>query len=982
MEAAAHPWPTLGVLMLRDGLVAKEQLEAILNEQRDSRQQRMSGHRLGEILIDRGLVTPTDVAKLVAEQYELPFTELDTTDIEVHVARRFSEEFARRISAIPINTRPDGSCVLAIADPATVLFSDELRRVLGPALQFVVVGPDAMEAAIGFVFDRADEQAGAPEVREPGYFEGTVLELRQEDPAAVVAPYASPPVAVHASPTTHHSPPLGALLVREGLVSEDDLDAALAQQRLSTSWRLGEILVNRGVVTPAGIARVIAEQYELPFVDLANAYVDPAVASRLPREIARNFPAVPIAECSDGSLQVAIADPTNVYYSDELQDSLGVALTFVVAAPDAIDGVLDSVHEPAPKPELAEAYGGTDASFVSVEFDDELQAAVEVEEVVAETGDDLPDFAYGTAAVDDVEVDEAVAESDVLSAALPEYVVAEEATVEETVVEKPVVESDVLTAGLYEHIVAEEATVEETVVEEPVAESDVLTAGLYEHVVAEETTVEETVIEEPVLGWLPTWTTEIKLVDDEPELGDEPEATDPDSDDLSSALLAEVVQIDELDNAEEIDDTAETPETATYWEHDEEVAPELAPVSAFVEHAVVEGETDEAEETEDSEVSSPIEEPVVLEATASTAALEDVDVTVEHVLGLGATAIHFSPNDGEYVVRARVDGSVRELGVVPSNDMESIVERLQSSVAMRTHVMPTPKGDKVTLFPLEGTTAPTELAELGLAGDTDASVREALARPYGAFVVCGPVGSGTTTTLYAALGVLNTPDRVVATIEDPIERVLDGVDQMQVDVTSDVTLAEGLRTLLATDFDAVLVSEIRDRETAEVAFAGALAGRHVLSALSAPGAAAAIRRLLDLGLEPSSLCDALTCVVAQRLVRRVCLDCRETHYATESELAELGQSLEENGPRLLARGRGCTSCDGTGFRGRVGIFEVLSVTDEIRALVADDASTKKLHRAALAGGMRTLREDGVRLCLEGVTTPAELQRVLGTESSG
>jgi MshEN domain len=332
MEAAAHPWPTLGVLMLRDGLVSKEQLEAILNEQRDSRQQRMSGHRLGEVLIDRGLVTPTEVAKLVAEQYELPFTELDPTDVDSRVARRFSEELARRISAIPISARPDGSCVLAIADPATVLFSDELRRVLGPSLQFVVVGPDAMEAAIAFVFDRADELEVSPEPG-PGYFEGTVVELRQEDPAEDTAPYESPPVAAHASPTTHHSPPLGALLVREGLLSEDELDAALAQQRLSTSWRLGEILVNRGVVTPAGIARVIAEQYELPFVDLANAYVDPAVASRLPREIARNFPAVPIAECSDGSLQVAIADPTNVYYSAELRDALGVALTFVVAAP-------------------------------------------------------------------------------------------------------------------------------------------------------------------------------------------------------------------------------------------------------------------------------------------------------------------------------------------------------------------------------------------------------------------------------------------------------------------------------------------------------------------------------------------------------------------------------------------------------------------------------------------------------------------------
>ena len=909
MEAAAHPWPTLGVLMLRDGLVSKTELEAILNEQRDSRQQRMSGHRLGEILIDRGLVTPTDVAKLVAEQYELPFIELDTTDIELSVARRFSEELARRISAIPISGRPDGSCVLAIADPATVLFSDELRRVLGPALQFVVVGPDAMDEAIAFVFDRAEEPAAAPEP-EPGYFEGAVLEVQQEDPAVVVAPYESSPAAAHPSPTTHHSPPLGALLVREGLVSEDELDAALAQQRLSTSWRLGEILVNRGVVTPAGIARVIAEQYELPFVDLANAYVDPAVASRLPREVARNFPAVPIAECADGSLQVAIADPTNVYYSDELRDALGVALTFVVAAPNAIDGVLDSVHEPERDPEHAETHDGTDRSVASTELDRELLPDVEVAEVVAESGD-LPDFAYGVAAVDDDEV---------------------------------------------------------------LAESDDPAAG--------EATVEETAVEEPILGWLPTWTTEIQLVDDAPELADEPEATEPDSDDLSVALLAEAAQTDVRDEAEEVDDTAEPTETVTSAAHDDEVAPEPTPRMALVEYAVVDDERDEVEETEEAENSDVLrlaEEPAEVEATASTAVPDDVDVSVEQALGLGATAIHFSPSDDEYVVRARVDGGMRQLGVVPSDEMESIVEHLQSSIAVRVHVLPTTKGDKVTLFPLEGTTAPTALAELGLAADTDASVREALTRPSGAFLVCGPVGSGTTTTLYAALGTLDTPDRAVATIEDPIARELPGVDQMQVDAMSGVTLADGLRTLLATDFDAVLVGEIRDRDTAEAAFAGALAGRHVLSALRAPSAASAIRRLLDLGLESSALCDALTCVVAQRLVRRICPDCRETYYATQSELAELGQPLEDTGPRLLARGRGCRSCDGTGFRGRVGIFEVLRVTDEISALVADDASTKKLHRAALAGGMRALREDGVRLCLEGVTTSAELQRVLGTD---
>jgi type II secretory ATPase GspE/PulE/Tfp pilus assembly ATPase PilB-like protein len=294
--------------------------------------------------------------------------------------------------------------------------------------------------------------------------------------------------------------------------------------------------------------------------------------------------------------------------------------------------------------------------------------------------------------------------------------------------------------------------------------------------------------------------------------------------------------------------------------------------------------------------------------------------------------------------------------------------------------MPVKQGEKVTLFPRQQAATPIALADLGVTGDAADAIHEALATPSGATVVCGPVGSGTTTTLYAALGVLTTPDRVVATIEDPVERILEGVDQVEVDEVGGVTFLHGLRTLLATDSDAVLVGEILDRETAEVAFQAALAGRHVLSALHAPSAAAAIRNLTDLGLEPSLVGGALRCVVAQRLVRRVCADCRETYYASEPELVELGQPLEATRPRLLARGRGCEMCDGTGLRGRVGIFEVLSVTEEIRGLVSDGASAKKIHRAAVAAGMQTLREDGVRLCLEGVTTAAEIQRILGTDS--
>jgi type II secretory ATPase GspE/PulE/Tfp pilus assembly ATPase PilB-like protein len=375
-------------------------------------------------------------------------------------------------------------------------------------------------------------------------------------------------------------------------------------------------------------------------------------------------------------------------------------------------------------------------------------------------------------------------------------------------------------------------------------------------------------------------------------------------------------------------------------------------------------------------------EPVLVEefdVEHSAAYADDLDAAIDEVLALGASAIHFSPQGEWHTVRARIDGLVRELGVVAKEDLESLVERVEASAAMRVDVVATKQGDKVILFPREQAGAPRVLAELGLTSETVDTIHSALSSPSGATVVCGPIGSGTTTTLYAALGALNTSDRVVASIEDPVERVLDGIDQTEVDPATGLTFADGLRTLLATDSDVILVGEIRDRETAGVALQAALDGRHILAGLRAPSAAAAIRRLTDLGIESSVLGGALTCVVAQRLVRRICTACRETYYASDFELAELGQPTEGGSPRLLARGRGCTACDGTGFRGRVGLFEILSVTEEVRALVCDGASAKKIHRAAVAAGMQTLHDDGVRLSLDGITTAAEVQRVLGAD---
>jgi hypothetical protein len=343
MEASPRPWPALGVLLLRDGLVTKEDLEAVLGDQRDARRQRISGSRLGELLVERGMVTREQVAKLVAEQYELPFLELDEIEIDPHVIGLLSEELARQFHAVPISELRGGSLLLAIGDPATVLFAEDLRRALGVPLRFAVVPQLAMESAIAYVYsERLLDLANAED-------ENVVVDLH-EDPSQAHAVAQGDGESYLGSPTTVTRlwPALGALLVRDGLVTHEELDSALAQQRLSGGKRLGEVLVERGSVTRADVARVVAEQYELPFVDLAWPEVDPQAAALLPEEVARRYSALPVNFDVDGSLRVAISDPAAVLYSDELRVTLGVPLTFAVASPDAIESALDQAREHAP----------------------------------------------------------------------------------------------------------------------------------------------------------------------------------------------------------------------------------------------------------------------------------------------------------------------------------------------------------------------------------------------------------------------------------------------------------------------------------------------------------------------------------------------------------------------------------------------------------------------------------------------------------
>jgi type IV pilus assembly protein PilB len=396
--------------------------------------------------------------------------------------------------------------------------------------------------------------------------------------------------------------------------------------------------------------------------------------------------------------------------------------------------------------------------------------------------------------------------------------------------------------------------------------------------------------------------------------------------------------------------------------------------------------------TGESEEKTSLEE--IRGVASSKPTINLVNSMLTSAVELGASDVHVEPRRDQLVVRARVDGVMRELGSVPKYMQPEVVSRLKIMAGLdiaerrapqdgrvsvrfggrpldiRVAVLPTRHGEQVVLRIAGGSARPT-FGDLGMSAETERELQQAIGRPYGAVIACGPTGSGKTTTLYAALDALNDRHRVVMTIEDPIEHELEGVNQIEVDPKGGLTFARGLRTILRSDPDVLLVGEVRDEETAQIAIRAAMTGHLVLTSLHVHNAAAAIVRLREMGVEPGLLASALNCIVAQRLVRRLCADCREEYVATAgSAFGELaGEQV------TLYRPTGCVRCGHTGYEGRVALYEVMPVRGEIRNLMED--STETIFAAAVRQGMRTLGEDGRRLVLDGISSVDEIARITG-----
>jgi type IV pilus assembly protein PilB len=554
---------------------------------------------------------------------------------------------------------------------------------------------------------------------------------------------------------------LGDMLVRDGLLTPEQLREALAAKAENRQQRLGEIVVERGWVSSRDLAKELAEQHGLEFIELGQASIDEAAADLLPERLARRYRAVPVRFLAEDSALVAVADPTDVVTSDDLKLALGLNVRLAVAEAGDLERTLTRIYR-------------TD---------------LEVEEAAPADGD---------------------------------------------------------------------------------------------------------------------------------------------------------------------------------------------------------AEREEAEED--------------IKATAATSApaIKLVNSVVSRAIEDDASDIHFEPEAKQLVVRARIDGVTRHLTTIPKSMQAAVISRLKimgeldiaerrlpqdgrvslrfagHPMDLRIAVLPTTYGEKVILRIIGRLTNKLGLADLGMSTEAEQAFTRAINQPFGAIISCGPTGSGKTTTLYAALELLNEEERVIATIEDPVERQVAGIAQLEVSAKAGLTFARGLRTMLRADPDVLLIGEVRDEETARIAIQAAMTGHLVFTTLHTYNAASSIARLKDMGVEANLLATSINCIVAQRLARRLCLECREAYVAGSQELSELG--LPDAGERVtLYRPTGCVQCAETGYRGRVALYEVMPIQGKVRRLMG--GSTEEIFAAAVEQGMKTLRDDGIRQCLAGVTSLEEIRRVTGDRFS-
>ncbi len=391
-----------------------------------------------------------------------------------------------------------------------------------------------------------------------------------------------------------------------------------------------------------------------------------------------------------------------------------------------------------------------------------------------------------------------------------------------------------------------------------------------------------------------------------------------------------------------------------------------------------------------------------------TEVIQIMDLLFEYAYSSKASDLHIEPQEVETVIRFRVDGVLADRLFLPKPLHDRLITRIKilshlrtdehfaaqdghmeyhfsgEKVDMRVSILPTTYGEKVVLRLLSEKSRQFSIEELGLSPKDMEKLKEQAHKPWGMILVTGPTGSGKTTTLYAVLKILNNRGVNISTIEDPVEYSLLGVNQIQVNAKTELTFVRGLRSIVRQDPDIIMVGEIRDNETADIAVNAALTGHLLLTTLHTNDAASSLPRLMDMGIEPFLVASTVNIIMAQRLLRRICMKCITSYESTVEELEEEGflvpdkmkEALFSKGKQRLYKGEGCEVCNHSGYLGRIGAFEILQVDPEVRKMIVSQESSDTIRDYAVSKGMNTMFDDGIKKVLEGQTTIEELIRVV------
>ncbi|TAL31358.1 MAG: type II secretion system protein GspE [Spirochaetes bacterium] len=406
------------------------------------------------------------------------------------------------------------------------------------------------------------------------------------------------------------------------------------------------------------------------------------------------------------------------------------------------------------------------------------------------------------------------------------------------------------------------------------------------------------------------------------------------------------------------------------------------------------------EESEFEILTSPIMETEdIMDLANEAPIIKLVNMVVSQAVQDRASDIHLEPYEKELVVRYRIDGILYQMFTPPKKYQGAIISRIKimanlniaenrlpqdgriqikiggKDIDIRVSIFPTYYGERVVLRLLNKTDMSFDLSSLGFSASTLAGFNQIIRKTFGVVLVTGPTGSGKSTTLYAVLSSLKSADINILTVEDPIEYQIPGIGQMQVKPKIDLTFANGLRSILRQDPDVIMIGEIRDLETAEIAVQSALTGHRVFSTLHTNDAASGITRLIDMGVEPFLITSSVNAFLAQRLVRTICPHCRESYKPTAAMLKELGADRTHIKGNKLYRGKGCEKCLNTGYLGRTGIYEFLPLSADIRRMILSRSEAQEIKQQAITEGMPTLLTDGLEKAFQGITTIEEVRRV-------